>query len=193
MAETDVELMLRVKVGDRASFAALLQRYRAPLIHYLNRMVRDQASAEELAQEVFLRVYRARRRYSPDARFTTWLFKIATNLALNRVRDSRAQRGAETPMEELEPSRLGDIRDSRRTAEQEMIEQERVRKIREAVLALPEKQRAAVILHKYHDMDYAEIAKILGCSTSALRSLLFRAYESLRERLRPLVEAKEKI
>lgn len=193
MAETDVELMLRVKVGDRASFAALLQRYRAPLIHYLNRMVRDQASAEELAQEVFLRVYRARRRYSPDARFTTWLFKIATNLALNRMRDSRAQRGAETPMEELKPSALGGIRDSRRTAEQEMIEQERVRKIREAVLALPEKQRAAVILHKYHDMDYAEIAKILGCSTSALRSLLFRAYESLRERLRPLVEAKEKI
>lgn len=191
MAETDVELMLRVKVGDRASFAALLQRYRAPLIHYLNRMVRDQASAEELAQEVFLRVYRARRRYSPDARFTTWLFRIATNLALNRVRDSRAQRSAEAPMEELEPARLGGIRDSHRTAEQEMIEQERVRKIREAVLALPEKQRAAVILHKYHDMDYVEIAKILGCSTSALRSLLFRAYESLRERLRPLVEAKE--
>ena len=193
MAETDVELMLRVKAGDATSFAALLQRYRAPLIHYLNRMVQDQASAEELAQEVFLRVYRARGRYSPDARFTTWVFKIATNLALNRVRDNRAQRGAETPMETLEPLALGGVRDPRRTAEQQMIEQERVRWIREAVLALPEKQRAAVILHKYHDMDYVQIAKILGCSTSALRSLLFRAYESLRERLRPLVEAKEQI
>ena len=193
MAQTDVELMLRVKAGDAASFAVLLERYRAPVIHYLSRIVRDQAAAEELAQEVFLRVYKARGRYLPDARFTTWLFKIATNLALNAVRDSRMARGAETPMTELEPNSLGAIRDPHRTAEQEMIEQERVRKIREAVQALPEKQRAAVILHKYHDMDYAQIAKILGCSTSALRSLLFRAYESLRERLRPLVEAKEQI
>lgn len=192
MAQTDVELMLRVKAGDAASFAALLARYRAPVIHYLSRMVRDQASAEELAQEVFLRVYKARGRYSPDARFTTWLFKIATNLALNAVRDSRLERGGGMPIEEMDTGSLGVVRDPHRNMEQEMIEQERVCRIREAVWALPEKQRAAVILHKYHEMDYVQIARILGCSTSALRSLLFRAYESLRERLRPLVEVREK-
>lgn len=193
MAQTDVELMLRVKAGDAASFAVLLERYRAPLIHYLNRMVQDPASAEELAQEVFLRVYKARGRYLPDARFTTWLFKIATNLALNAVRDRRIERGLEAPIEEMDSGSREAVANQRRNVEQEMIERERVRRIREAVWALPEKQRAAVILHKYHDMDYIQISKILGCSTSALRSLLFRAYESLRERLRPLVEAEEQL
>lgn len=193
MAQTDAELMLRVKAGDVASFAVLLERYRNPLIHFLNRMVQDPAMAEELAQEVFLRVYKARRRYVPDARFTTWLFKIATNLALNAVRDTRVERGTSSSLEEVEPGAVARLRDPRRSAEREMIEQERVRRIREAVTALPEKQRVAVILHKYHDMDYAQIAQILDCSTSALRSLLFRAYETLRERLRALVEAEERI
>lgn len=191
MAQTDAELMLRVKAGDAASFAMLLERYRRPVINFLNRMLQDQAMAEELAQEVFLRVYKARRRYVPDARFTTWLFRIATNLALNAVRDSRAKCSSAVPIEELDSGVAGRLRDPQRTAEQEMIAQECVRQIREAVWALPEKQRLAVILHKYHEMDYVQIARILGCSTSALRSLLFRAYEALRVRLRPLVEAKE--
>lgn len=193
MARTDAELMLRVKGGDTVSFVVLLERYRAPIIHFLGRMVQDQAAAEELAQEVFLRVYKARKRYSPDARFTTWLFRIATNLALNAVRDNRVERGAAVPIEEMEPGATGRLRDPQRTAEQEMIENERAREIRAAVWALPQKQRAAVILHKYHDLDYVQIARILGCSMSALRSLLFRAYETLRERLRPLVEVKEEL
>lgn len=191
MALTDAELMLRVKAGDTACFAVLLERYRAPLVHFLNRMVQNQAAAEELAQEVFLRVYKARRGYVPDARFTTWLFKIATNLALNAVRDGRLERKAAVPMEELEPAAVGRLRDPQPSVEQEMIEQERLREIREAVRALPEKQRIAVILHKYHELDYDQIARVLGCSTSALRSLLFRAYETLRQRLRSFVEAKE--
>ena len=91
MARTDVQLMLDVKAGDEASFDFLLQKYRLPLVNFLNRMVRDQATAEDLAQEVFLRVYRARKQYTPSAKFTTWLFRIATNLALNSVRDNRYQ------------------------------------------------------------------------------------------------------
>ena len=89
MARTDVQLMLDVKAGDEASFDFLLQKYRSPLVNFLNRMVRDQATAEDLAQEVFLRVYRARKQYTPSAKFTTWMFRIATNLALNSVRDNR--------------------------------------------------------------------------------------------------------
>src|SRR5215467_43684 len=89
MARTDVQLMLDVKAGDEVSFGLLLAKYRSPLINFLYRMVRDAATAEDLAQEVFLRVYRARRQYSPSAKFTTWLFRIATNLALNSLRDNR--------------------------------------------------------------------------------------------------------
>ena len=89
MVRTDVQLMLDVKAGDEASFELLLQRYRAPLVNFLYRMVRNREQAEDLAQEVFLRVYRAREDYVPSAKFTTWLFRIATNLALNSVRDTR--------------------------------------------------------------------------------------------------------
>src|SRR6202042_866983 len=92
MARTDVQLMMDVKAGDTASFELLLQKYRTPLVNFLYRMVRDTATAEDLAQEVFLRIYRARKQYSPSAKFTTWLFRIATNLALNSVRDTRHQK-----------------------------------------------------------------------------------------------------
>ncbi len=89
MARSDVQLMLDVKSGDDSSFELLLRKYRTPVVNFLNRMVRDTAAAEDLAQEVFLRVYRARGEYLPSAKFTTWMFRIATNLALNALRDGR--------------------------------------------------------------------------------------------------------
>ena len=89
MARSDVQLMLDVKAGDDASFELLLRKYRTPLVNYLGRMVGDSATAEDLAQEVFLRIYRARSQYAPSAKFTTWIFRIATNLALNARRDGR--------------------------------------------------------------------------------------------------------
>ena len=98
MARTDVQMMLDVKAGDEESFEILLQKYRSPLVNFLNRMVRDSATAEDLAQEVFLRVYRARKQYTPSAKFTTWLFRIATNVALNSVRDTRYQK-LEVPLD----------------------------------------------------------------------------------------------
>jgi RNA polymerase sigma-70 factor (ECF subfamily) len=189
MARSDVQLMLDVKAGDEASFELLLQRYRTPLVNFLHRMVRDAALAEDLAQEVFLRVYRARRRYEPGAKFTTWLFRIATNLALNAIRDGRyrkAELSLDDPAEPDQPPVL-ELPDGRPTVEQQLLEQHRQAMIRRAILRLPEKQRAAVLLHKYQEMDYDQIAKILGCSESALKSLLFRAYEALRVELAPLV------
>ena len=192
MTRSDVQLMLDVKAGDDASFDLLLQKYRTPLVNFLYRMVRDTATAEDLAQEVFLRVYRARKQYSPSAKFTTWLFRIATNLALNSVRDNRHRQkdvsidAASSPDEDAAPMQLPapEMR-----IDEHMIERDRADYIRKAISELPEKQRVAVLLHKYEEMDYAEIARILECSESALKSLLFRAYETLRVQLAPLVNA----
>ena len=193
MVRTDVQLMLDVKAGDEASFELLLQRYRTPLVNFLSRMVRNREQAEDLAQEVFLRVYRAREDYIPSAKFTTWLFRIATNLALNSMRDTRYQKlevSIDAPVTvdaEDGDERLLDVAEKRPNIEQHLVEDVRVGMIRHAINKLPEKQRAAVLLHKYQELDYVEIAKILSCSESALKSLLFRAYEALRVELAPLV------
>jgi RNA polymerase sigma-70 factor (ECF subfamily) len=198
MARSDVQLMLDVKAGDEQSFALLLQRYRSPLVNFLYRMVRERAEAEDLAQEVFLRVYRARKDYVPSAKFTTWLFRIATNLALNSVRDNRYQRlevSIDAPVTtdaEDGDERTLDVAEKHPNIEQHLIEEARRKMIRHAVEKLPEKQRAAVLLHKYQELDYSEIAKILGCSESALKSLLFRAYETLRVELAPIVAQQSK-
>jgi RNA polymerase sigma-70 factor (ECF subfamily) len=190
MARSDVQLMLDVKAGDEESFDLLLHKYRSPLVNFLGRMVHDRATAEDLAQEVFLRVYRARKQYTPSAKFTTWLFRIATNLALNSLRDHRHQRmevSIDAPANDDEDAPPRELPTREMRIDEQMVEQDRTEFIRQAVLALPEKQRAAVLLHKYEELDYAEIAKVLECSESALKSLLFRAYESLRVQLAPLV------
>jgi RNA polymerase sigma-70 factor (ECF subfamily) len=181
--EPDAELMLRVKEGDSASFERLLGKYRSPVIGYLYRMVQDQGVAEELAQEVFLRVYRARSSYEPAAKFTTWLFRIATHLALNSLRDRRFERGRQSLDEVSGDAPAIQLVDRRSNREQELVAEANLLEIRQAVAALPEKQRAAVLMHKYQEMDYAQIGAVLGCSTSAVKSLLFRAYETLRGRL----------
>ena len=191
--EYDAELMLRVKEGDNASFDELLEKYRSPVIHFLYRMVQDHGVSEELGQEVFLRVYRSRATYEPTAKFTTWLFRIATNLALNSLRDTRHQRmeiSLDAPVTadaEDGDERTLDVADKHPDIEQHLVEEARKAMIRHAIDKLPEKQRAAVLLHKYQELDYGEIAKILACSESALKSLLFRAYEALRVELAPLV------
>src|SRR5271166_817353 len=158
MARTDVQLMLDVKAGDEQSFELLLRRYRTPLVNFLYRMVRDTAVAEDLAQEVFLRVYRAREEYAPSAKFTTWMFRIATNLALNSLRDNRHHRmnisidqTVEVGDEEQQPM---DIADRKPSIEHELVMRSRSQVIVRAIHGLPEKQRVAVLLHKYQEMDY---------------------------------------
>ncbi len=179
----DAELMLRVKDGDSASFSVLLEKHRASVVHFLFRMVQNQPVAEELAQEVFLRVYRSRGTYEAAAKFTTWLFRIATHLALNALRDHKNERQQEHLDEINEDQPAKQISDKRPSVEQTMVYQSKLNEIRTAIAKLPEKQRAAVLMHKYEEMEYAQIAKALNCSESAVKSLLFRAYESLRARL----------
>ncbi len=178
--EQDARLMLRVKQGDAECFGLLLEKYRLPLVNYLNRMVQHQAVAEELAQDAFLRVYRARATYEPTAKFTTWLFRIATHLALNSLRDRKHERGHLSLNEPREDRRPLQVADERGNREQELLTESRLDVVRKAVAALPDKQRAAVLMHKYEEMSYAQIAGVLGCSVSAVKSLLFRAYEALR-------------
>lgn len=186
--DNDLELMLRVRSGDAESFSELLRRYRGPLVSFFARMVRDRALAEDLAQEVFLRVYKSRERYEPDARFTTWLYRIATNLALNALRDRKPEAPPCAGTESEDAARLERFVDPQPTAEQQLMRSDRERLIRQAVEALPENQRAAVILHKYQEVDYRQIAQILRVSESAVKSLLFRAYQTLRVRLEPLLK-----
>jgi RNA polymerase sigma-70 factor (ECF subfamily) len=180
--ERDAELMLRVRDGDPASFALLLERHRGPVIHFVYRMVQNQAVAEELAQEVFFRVYRSRATYEPTAKFTTWLFRIATHLALNWLRDGKHEKSQES-IERPEEGPARQFSDSSPNVEQKLLRQAKLAEVRLAIEELPDKQKAAVLMHKYQEMGYAQIAGALGCSESAVKSLLFRAYETLRSRL----------
>jgi RNA polymerase sigma-70 factor (ECF subfamily) len=186
--DLDAQLMLRVRDGDEDSFRVLLDKHRNPLVHFLYRMVQEQPVSEELAQEVFLRIYRSRASYEPTARFTTWMFRIATHLALNWLRDEKNERATER----LDEDRGGDLParelpDRKPSVEQRMVYQARLQEIRDAISMLPDKQRAAVLMHKYQEMEYAQIATALECSESAIKSLLFRAYETLRARLAHMV------
>lgn len=179
----DAELMLRVKEGDGASFGVLLEKHRSSVVHFLYRMIQNHAVAEELAQEVFLRVYRSRGTYEPTAKFTTWLFRIATHLALNSLRDGKNERSQERLDDDSSDMPSRQVSDRRPSVEQSLVYQAKLDEIRRAIAALPEKQRAAVLMHKYEEMEYSQIAKVLTCSESAVKSLLFRAYETLRARL----------
>src|SRR5258705_1843467 len=119
--EQDAELMLRVRDGDSASFGQLLERHRGPVIHFVYRMVQNQPISEELAQEVLLRVYRSRARYEPTAKFTTWLFRIATHLALNWIRDGRKEKGQESLNEDLLEGMERQVADRQPNVEQELL------------------------------------------------------------------------
>jgi RNA polymerase sigma-70 factor (ECF subfamily) len=187
---SDAEVMLELKAGNMAAFDILLAKYRKPIIHFMFRMVHNQAVAEELAQEVFLRVYRSRETYRAEARFSTWLYRIATNLGVNHARDTRQERTAQTVQLDEPDAETGttpDLADETPTVEARMLREERMRAIREHVMALPERQRTAVLLHKYEGMDYKGIGEVLKLSESATKSLLFRAYQTLREKLKDFV------
>lgn len=184
---SDAEVMLRVAAGDDSAFDYLVEKYRRPMISFMYRMTHNQSVAEELAQEVFLRVYRSRLTYAASAKFTTWLYRIATNLAVNYARDTKHERPENIVCIDEPDTETGmtvDVPDTGLNAEQNILRRERLEAIRKKVDALPERQRTAVIMHKYQNMDYKQIAAVLKLSESATKSLLFRAYETLRDTLK---------
>ncbi|HTA45490.1 MAG TPA: RNA polymerase sigma factor [Bryobacteraceae bacterium] len=186
VADLDTQLMVRVQEDDHSSFGLLLNRNRSIVLNYLSRMVANRAIAEELAQDVFVRIYRSRRRYAPSAKFSTWLYRITTNVALNHFRDEkRNNQNISLDVQDAAQVHLS-AWDHAPLIEDRLVREVIAEQIRRAVRSLPPKQRAAVIMHKYDELDYAQIAKVLGCTPAAVKALMFRAYETLRLRLRSL-------
>jgi RNA polymerase sigma-70 factor (ECF subfamily) len=181
---TDALLMIQVSEGNTSLFDGLVQRNRNDLVGYLYRMVDNHAVAEELAQETFLRAYKSRAGYRPTAKFTTWLYSIAIRLALNWLRDNRSRRHDE-PLQgvgrEGVPRQLAD---GAPLADQIMMNGDTVRAVRRAIAQLPDRQRAVVVMHKYREMTYEQIASELCVTTQAVKSMLFRAHAKLRDLLR---------
>jgi RNA polymerase sigma-70 factor (ECF subfamily) len=181
----DVALMLAFQRGDELAFQELVERNQTRVISLVYRFVGDTTDAEDLAQEVFLRIYRARESYKPTAKFSTWMFRITANVSLNALR-SRATR-----RDEVSLGRFTDDRDTDRalpdpagTPPDHHLRQEELKAyVKEAIGALPEKQQIAVVLNKYEGMSYADIARTIGCSTMAVKSLLARARDNLKNRL----------
>ena len=189
-ALSDAEVMLRAKAGDDAAYEFLVEKFRRPMLSFMYRAVHNTSVAEELAQEVFLRVYRSRQTYNAEAKFSTWLYRIATNLAANYARDTKSERmqgGVSLDEPDEETGATLDVADTRPNIEQDLLRAERLAAIRRHVHALPERQRNAVLMHKYQGLDYRQIAQVLNLSESATKSLLFRAYETLRERLKEFI------
>lgn len=174
--------MVAFQAGDIQGFQMIVEHNRDAVVRYLYRCVGNHAVAEELAQDVFVRVYLSRN-YQPTAKFRTWLFRIATRLAINWLRDHRPEKDSvplDAPVCHM-PRRA--MRSQTRSAEEELVALCRLDEVRSAIYELPERNRAAVLMHKYEEMEYTEIAKVLHCSVSATKSLIFRSYELLRVRL----------
>jgi len=185
--DPDAVLMLRVKRGDRAAFAELVEKYKQPVMNFVYRSLRDETEAEDLAQNVFLQVYKSRNRYKQTAKFSTWLFTIARNLCLNELR-RRSRHPAESIEEtqaenEDQPQRQYEDK-SQMAPPEKLLQGELAQKIEEALAELPENQRSAILLCRQDELSYEEIAGILDCSLSATKSLIHRGRETLKEKLK---------
>lgn len=181
--DRDAELMVRVREGDDASFSILLERYRGPVMRFLYRMIDNHAIAEELTQEVFFRIYRSRAAYEPKAKFNTWVFLIATRVGLNWIRDTQKEK-SQARLDWNAPDGVQlQLADCQPTREQELLHEVTLRAVRRAIEALPARQRIAVLMHKYEELNHGQIAEALGCTESAVKSLICRAYEALRAHL----------
>ena len=192
--DPDALLMLRVKRGDRAAFVELVEKYKQPVMNLVYRTLHDATEAEDLAQIVFLQVYKSAKRYESRARFSTWLFTIARNLCLNEIR-----RRSRHPADSLEEAHAEHEDQPRQQYEdkssvappEKLLHGELAQKIEEALAGLPENQRTAILLCRQEELSYEEIAEILGCSLSATKSLIHRGRETLKEKLKPYLKTGE--
>lgn len=192
--DPDAALMLRVKRGDMAAFEVLVDKYKQPIVNLMFRMVHDLEEAEDLAQNVFVRVYQSAARYEPSAKFSTWLFTIARHLCLNEIR-RRGRHPAESLEAAANPTDNGEqaprqFEDTAAfTPTESFLQGELEEKIQEALEALPDKQRLAIALCRQDELSYEEIAAVLHCSVSATKSLIHRGRETLKARLKRYLQS----
>jgi len=190
--DPDVQLMLRFQQGDMAAFQQLFTRYSSSVVNFAFRFVHSRERAEELAQEVFLQVYRWQNRYEPKAKFSTWLFKIANNHCLNEVRKGEYRVSHESL--DSQPNDEGDGRErdlpdtNPWKGDDVLAAKQATDKIQKILQRLPESQRSAVLLSRFEGLSYQEVAEVLGTTEKAVKSLVFRATQSLREGLREYLE-----
>ena len=190
-ADPDAALMLRVKQGDTAAFAELVDKYKQPVMNVACRMLHDATEAEDLAQAVFVQVFKSAHRYRVSSKFSTWLFTIARNLCLNEIR-RRARHHADSmdvPHPEHEDHPLHQFEDKQTASPPErLLHGELADKIEQALAELPENQRLAIVLCRQEELSYEEIARVLRCSVSATKSLIHRGRETLKQKLRPYLQ-----
>jgi RNA polymerase sigma-70 factor (ECF subfamily) len=189
--DPDAALMLRVKRGDTAAFTGLVEKYKQPIINLCWRTLGDPAEAEDLAQNTFVQAYKSAARYEASAKFSTWLFTIARNLCLNEIR-RRSRHPADSldqTYEDSDDQPMHQVEDRRVTAPpDELLRGELEGKVEEAILSLPENQRTALLLCRQDELSYEEMAKILECSVSAVKSLIHRGRETIKQRLKPYLQ-----
>jgi RNA polymerase sigma-70 factor, ECF subfamily len=186
--DPDAALMMRVKQGDGVAFAALVDKYKQPVIHLAWRMLRDPVEAEDLAQNVFIQVYKSADRYAVASKFSTWIFTIARNLCLNELRRRSRHPAAplEAPFPDGEDHPPQQYEDKAIASPPEnLLQGELAEKIDQALDELPEKQRTAILLCRQDDLSYEDIGKVLGCSVSATKSIIYRGRETLKQKLKP--------
>jgi RNA polymerase sigma-70 factor, ECF subfamily len=184
MDESASETMSDVARGDLSAFREIVERYQHPLLNYIHRYTGDRTTAEDIAQEVFLRVFKNAKEYRPFSSFKTWLFKIATNLCLNELRDNRIHRNT-IDIFELNEGGFVALATKCPSPARELESRELSFTLKKALKSLPEKQRVALLLHKYSGFSYSEISQMMNCSVSAVESLIHRARQSLRKQLSP--------
>lgn len=191
--DPDAELMLRFRAGDEEAFTALVRRYQGRVVSLASRYLGSAADAEDLAQEVFLRVYRARETYEPTARFSTWIYRVTTNASLNFLRGRSARRAVSAPMPSPHGGEAGpEFEDESAERPGDRLEKDELSEVlRRIVDELPERQRMALLLNKYEGLSYEEVAHAMEMSVEAVKSLLTRARVNVKERLEPYLRSGE--
>lgn len=189
--DPDAALMLRVREGDRSAFETLVEKYKQSVVNLVARTIGDPTEAEDIAQHVFVQVFKAAHRYEVTAKFSTWLFTIARNLSLNEIR-----RRSRHPADSLDETFFDDEHPVRQAPDlrtfgptETLLQGELEAKVEEAIAELPEKQRTALLMCRNEDSSYEEIARVVGCSLSATKSLIHRARETLKLRLKPYLRS----
>ncbi len=184
MEEFEAKIIAEVAKGNLSAFREIVERYQLPLLNYICRYTGDRAVAEDITQEVFLRVFKTAKEYRPLSSFKTWLFKIATNLCLNELRDNKIHRNT-IDIFELNEAGFVALAAGRLSPLRELENRELSSILMKAFKSLPENQRVALLLHKYSGFSYLDISQMMNCSISAVESLIHRARQSLRKQLTP--------